>query len=78
MELIIALAMKFWQWTILIAVVIIGAIINFTDARKKPKLKFKYNELPSMQALKISTKGKGFFKGIILWLLSTRNWKNGL
>ena len=56
MELILTLAMKFWQWTILIAVVIIGAIINFTDARKKPKLKFKYNELPSMQALPIPTK----------------------
>ena len=42
MELILTLAMKFWQWTILIADVIIGAIINFTDKRKKPKLKFKY------------------------------------
>ena len=30
MEIIVALAMKFWQWSILIAVVIIGAIINFT------------------------------------------------
>ncbi len=39
MELIFTLAMKFWQWTILIAVVIIGAIINFTDKRKKPNLK---------------------------------------
>ena len=75
MELIITLAMKFWQWTILIAVVIIGAIINFTDRRKKPKLKFKYDELPSMQALPIPTKGKGFWGGIICWLLATRNWE---
>ena len=40
MELIVSLAMKFWQWTVLIAVVIIGAIINFTDKRKKPNIKF--------------------------------------
>jgi len=75
MELIITLAMKFWQWTILIAVVIIGWLINVLDKRRENKLKFSYTELPSMQALKISTKGKGFFKGILLWLLSTRNWK---
>tara|TARA_B100001996_G_scaffold317738_1_gene261131 strand:- start:37 stop:627 length:591 start_codon:yes stop_codon:yes gene_type:complete len=75
MELIITLAMKFWQWTILIAVVIIGWLINILDKRRENKLKFSYTELPSMQALKISTKGKGFFKGILLWLLSTRNWK---
>ena len=42
MELIITLAMKFWQWTVLIAVVIIGAIINFTDKRVSAKLKFSY------------------------------------
>ena len=49
MEFIIALAMKFWQWTVLIAVVIVGAIINFTDKRKKTKLKFTYTELPHLQ-----------------------------
>jgi len=75
MELIIALATKFWQWTVLIAVVIIGAIINFTDKRKKTKLKFSYTELPHLQPIKIATKGKGFWKGIAMWLLSTRNWE---
>ena len=38
MELILSLAMKFWQWTILIAVVIVAAIINFTDKRAKTNL----------------------------------------
>ena len=75
MEFIIALATKFWQWTVLIAVVIIGAIINFTDKRKKTKLKFSYTELPHLQPIKIATKGKGFWKGIVMWLLSTRNWE---
>ena len=75
MELLISLAMKFWQWSLLIAVVIVGAIINYADTRKKVKLKFSYNELPHLQPLKISTKGKGFWKGIVMWLLSTRNWE---
>ena len=74
MELIFALAMKFWQWTILIAVVIIGWAINFFDKRRPNKLTFKYHELPHLQPIKISTKGIGFFKGILMWLLSTRNW----
>ena len=74
MEFIIALAMKFWQWTILIAFVIIGFLINVLDKRRTNKLKFSYTELPCLQALRIDTKSKGFFKGILIWLLSTRNW----
>ena len=74
MELIIGLAMKFWQWTVLIAVVIVAAIINFTDKRAKTKLKFYYKGMPKLQPVPIATKGKGFWKGIVMWLLSTRNW----
>ena len=51
MELILTLAMKFWQWTILIAVVIIGAIINFTDKRKKPNIKFNFKGFPELKPL---------------------------
>ena len=40
MEFIITLAIKFWQWTILIAVVIIGWLINVLDKRRPNKLKF--------------------------------------
>ena len=31
MELILTLAMKFWMWTILIALIIIGFIVNLFD-----------------------------------------------
>ena len=75
MEIIVALAMKFWQWTVLIAVVIIAAIINFTDKRATTKLKFYYKGMPKLQPIPIKTKGKGFWKGILMWLLSTRNWE---
>jgi|TARA_Y100000389_G_scaffold146719_1_gene145499 hypothetical protein len=74
MELIIALAMKFWQWTVLIAVVIIAALVNVFDKRAKTKLKFYYKGMPKLQPVPIATKGKGFWKGIVMWLLSTRNW----
>ena len=59
MELIYTLAMKFWQWTILIAVVIIGAIINFTDRRKKANIKFNFKGFPELQPVAIKTKGNG-------------------
>ena len=74
MEFIIALAMKFWQWTVLIAVVIVGAIINYNDKKVQTKLKFNYKGMPHLQPVPIKTKGKGFWKGIVMWLLATRNW----
>ena len=74
MELLIALAMKFWQWSLLILFVIIGFAINLLDKRKS-NIKFKYEDLPQLQPIPIRTKGKGFWKGIVMWLLSTRNWK---
>ena len=73
MELLISLAMKFWQWSLLIALVIVGFIINLLDKRKA-NITFAYRELPHLQPVKIPTKGKGFWKGIVMWLLSTRNW----
>jgi hypothetical protein len=54
-------------------IVIIGFAINLLD-QKKSNLKFTYNELPHLQPVRIATKGKGFWKGIIMWLLTTRNW----
>ena len=74
MELLTALAMKFWQWSLLIVLVNVGLVINLLD-RRKSNCTFHYEELPHLQPIKISTKGKGFWKGIIMWLLSTRNWK---
>ena len=73
MELLLTLAIKFWQWSLLILLVIIGFIINLLD-KKKSNLSFSYDELPHLQPVRIPTKGKGFWKGILLWLMSTRNW----
>ena len=75
MELLIALAMKFWQWSLLILIVIIGFCINLLDKKKKPKQKFNYTGMPHIKPLPIKTKGKGFWKAIVMWLLATRNWE---
>ena len=75
MELLIALAMKFWQWSLLILVVILGFCINLLDKNKKPNLKFSFRGMPQLKPIPIRTKGKGFWKAIVMWLLSTRNWE---
>ena len=74
MELLLTLATKFWQWSLLILFVIIGFAINLLDKRKS-NLKFNYMVMPHLKPVPIKTKGKGFWKGIVMWLLSTRNWE---
>ena len=75
MELLIALAMKFWQWSLLILIVIIGFGINLLYKNKTPNLKFNFKGMPHLKPIPIKTKGKGFWKAIVMWLLSTRNWE---
>ena len=38
MELLVTLAMKFWMWTVLIALIIIGFIINLFDKKETKML----------------------------------------
>ena len=75
MELIITLAMKFWMWTVLIALIIIGFIINLFDKKVGTIVNFKYSQFPTMRPIPIKTKGKGFFTMIKMWLLGTRHWE---
>ena len=65
MELIVALATKFWQWSILIAVVLITFFINLLDKKKKSNLSFHADKMPELKPVPIKTKGKGFWKGIV-------------
>ena len=75
MEILVSLAMKFWMWTVLILVVITGLIINLFDKKKINEINFKYKEYPLMRPLRIATKGKGFFRMILMWLLGGRHWE---
>ena len=75
MELLITLAMKFWMWTVLITLVIIGFIINLFDKKEHVRVNFKYSQFPKMRPIPIKTKGKGFFTMIKMWLLGVRHWE---
>ena len=74
MEIVIALALKFLQLSLLITLIILGFVINSFDKFNCKKICFKYKELPHMQPVTIPTKGKGFWSAILMWLLGTRKW----
>ena len=77
MELILSLAEQFWQWTVVIILIIIGMIINFLDKKQvnKVRVNFKYKEYPHMKPIRIPTKNKGFWSAIFMWLLGKRHWE---
>ena len=75
MELILSLLVKFWQFTVLGILIIIGFIINLFDKKINNRVNFKYEEYPLMKPLRIATKGKGFWSAILMWLLGVRHWE---
>jgi len=75
MELILSLLIKFWQFTVLGILIIIGFIINLFDKKINNRVNFKYEEYPLMKPLRIATKGKGFWSAILMWLLGVRHWE---
>ena len=74
MEIIVELAMTFWQWTVLGVLVIAGFVVNKFDKEEEVRVEFKYPLMPKMEPVPIATKGKGFWKGILMWLMTTRQW----
>ena len=77
MEFILDLAVRFWMWTVVIILIIIGLIINFIDKKQinKPRVNFKYKDYPHMKPIRIATKDKGFWSAVIMWLLGSRRWE---
>jgi len=74
MEMITTYAIQFWQFSLVIILIIIGAIWKVLDRDIKPDLKFKAISMPHMKPIPIPTKGKGFWGGIKIWLFVTRKW----
>jgi hypothetical protein len=74
MEMLLDLAMTFWQWTVLGVLVVIGYIVNKCDKEVEDLIQFSYPEMPKMQPVPIATKDKGFFKGILMWLMGSRKF----
>ena len=77
MEFILDLAVRFWMWTVVIILIIIGLFINFIDKKQinKPRVNFKYKDYPHMKPIRIATKDKGFWSAVIMWLLGGRRWE---
>ena len=75
MDFILGLAMQFWPMTVFCILVIIGLIINLFDKKIDNRVNFKYKTYPQMKPIRIETKGKGFWGGLILWMFGTRHWE---
>ena len=74
-DIIVDLMTRFWQFTVLGILIILGFAINLTDKMLKgKKVDFSYEELPHMQPIRIPTKDKGFWGAIWLWILTVRTW----
>ena len=76
LEMILDLAVTFWQWVVFAVIVLVGYVVNLLDDKEpKERVGFSYKEMPSMKPIPIATKGKGFFKGIWMWLMGVRHWE---
>jgi hypothetical protein len=74
-DITIDLATRFWQFTVLGILIIIGFAINLTDKfLRGKKIDFSYDEYPHMQPIRIPTRDKGFWGAIWLWLMTVRTW----
>jgi len=75
MDFILDLAVTFWQWTIVISLILIGFIASVFDGQGEDRVGFYYTEMPQMSPIKIETADKGFWKAIWMWLLGVRHWE---
>ena len=57
-DLIVHLAMTWWQFTVVGVLIIVGFIINMLDDKEGTKrVGFEYKEMPHMKPIPIPTKG---------------------
>ena len=76
MDILLELATTFWQWSVLIVLVLIGFVISWFDGQGEERVGFDMPfGMPVLQPIPIETKNKGFWKGILLWLLGKRQWE---
>ena len=75
METLTTYALQFWQFSLVIILIIIGGLWKFLDRDVEPNLKFKAISMPHMKPIPIPTKGKGFWGGLKVWLFVSRKWE---
>jgi hypothetical protein len=75
MDFILDMAVTFWQWTVVISLILIGFIASIFDGQGEDRVGFYYTEMPQMSPIKIETADKGFWKAIWMWMLGVRHWE---
>lgn len=75
MDFILDMAVTFWQWTVVISLILIGFIASIFDGQGEDRVGFYYTDMPQMSPIKIETADKGFWKAIWMWLLGVRHWE---
>jgi hypothetical protein len=75
MEMILDLAVTFWQWVIVAVIVLAGWVCTLLDGQGEERVGFSCKEMPKMSPLPIETASKGFWKGVWLWLMGVRQWE---
>ena len=74
-DIIVDLMTRFWQFTVLGILIVLGFVINLSDKLLKGnKVDFSYEDYPHMRPIRIPTKDKGFWGAIWLWLMTVRTW----
>jgi hypothetical protein len=69
------LAIQFWQFTLVAVLILIAALINLLNKDLRNKIWFRSEGMPIMKPIPICTKGKGFWRGVWIWLMVTRKWE---
>jgi len=75
MDLVVELVTTFWQWAILAVLVLVGFVVSHFDGQGEERVGFTYKNMPKMSPMPIETKDKGFFKGVLMWLMGSRHWE---
>ena len=75
-NVVIDLAVTWWQFTVVGILIAVGFIINmFGVDNKHKRIGFEYNVMPQLRPIPIPTAGKGFWSAIWMWLTGTRHWE---
>ena len=74
-DLLLELAITFWQAVVVGILIIFGFIVTLFDGQGEERVNFTYPEMPLMKPVKIETADKGFWKAIWMWLTGTRQWE---
>ena len=75
METVTGYVLQFWQYSLVIVLIVIGAIWKVLDRDVTPNIEFTSKGMPHMKPIAIPTKGKGFWGGLKVWLFVSRKWE---